>query len=197
MKRSEFKQKKTRKCAFKGCRKEFEPRSSSARACSIDCAIELTTEKNAKKAFVSMKLERKQDKERKEANKSRPEHLKDTEKACNALVRYRDLQAGYGCISCGSMTSYPRWQAGHLFSVGAHQNRRFNLDNIHLQCVHCNMHQGGAALAFRSALIERIGIERVEALEWDNSSPKWTIEELKEMKLRFRNMLKELQKNNG
>lgn len=175
------------------CKSTYKKLSMSHVACSPDCAIKWAEKQREKRQVKAAQESRKIDRERKQKLKTRSDHLKEVEVECNALVRTRDLKAGYGCISCGSMTSYPRWQAGHLLSVGAHPHLRFNLDNIHLQCVHCNMHRGGAALAYRAALIQRIGLERVEALESDQSSPKWTIEQLQQMKLEFRRLKKEIE----
>ena len=175
------------------CRTEFTRRSMTHKTCSTDCALAYVAVQNSKKLKKKQMADRKETKLKLEKLKTRSQYLEDTQKACNGLVRTRDLKAGHGCISCGSMTSYPRWQAGHLFSVGAHPNRRFNLDNIHLQCVHCNMHLGGSALKFYAALVVRIGRERVEKLESDNAPAKWTIPELIEMKKKFQQMKKELE----
>ena len=45
---------------------------------------------------------------------------------------------------------------------------------------------------YRLGLIQRIGLERVEALEADNTSTKWTAELLREIKTTYKAKLKEL-----
>lgn len=46
----------------------------------------------------------------------------------------------------------------------------------------------------RAGAVERIGRERVEALEADKTPRKWTIDELKAIRDKFRSMAKELAK---
>lgn len=192
--RTSFKKKKIRKCAIKTCRAEFEPRNISHKVCGKEeCAIAWGLQEREKRLTKVAKEERIATRRQKEEKKDRADHLEDVQKLVNAIARKRDLKAGYGCISCGATSSYPRWQGGHFLSVGAHPQLRFNLDNIHLQCIYCNMHKSGNQGAFRAALIAKIGIERVEALECNQSSPKWTIPELVEMKKEFRRMLKEIE----
>lgn len=186
---------KTIKCKVKGCQTRFDPRQPWQRACSPEHAIELVIADKLKKVAAAKRKEAQETKRRKDEIKSRAEHLDDCQKAANLVARLRDLKAGYGCISCGSTSSYPRWQGGHYLSVGAYPQNRFNLDNIHLQCLHCNMHKGGNASPYRSALIAKIGLERVEKLECNQEIPKWTIEEIIAMKKEFQRMAKELKKD--
>lgn len=45
---------------------------------------------------------------------------------------------------------------------------------------------------YRQGLIQRIGLERVEALETNNTTSKWTAERLREIKTLYKQKLKEL-----
>lgn len=178
----------------KVCRAEFQRRSMTHKICgNVDCAITWGEKEREKRLEKIAKAERAKARKEKEDKKDRNDHLKDVEKLANAVARIRDLKAGYGCISCGATSSWPRWQGGHYLSVGAHPQLRFNLDNIHLQCLQCNMHKSGNQGEYRGALIAKIGVERVEALECDQSFPKWTIPELIEMKKKFQHMKKEFE----
>ncbi|WP_139535318.1 recombination protein NinG, partial [Escherichia coli] len=81
------------------------------------------------------------------------------------------------CISCGTFETV-QWEAGHFRSRGAASHLRYNEDNIHKQCHRCNDELSSNAIPYRAALIEKIGVERVEALENNNTPHRYTIEEL-------------------
>lgn len=78
----------------------------------------------------------------------------------NKYIRKRD--EGKPCISCGNNKGS---EAGHYIAVGQCDALRFDLDNIHLQCHSCNYHKHGNQMQYRLNLVNRIGAERVEALE--------------------------------
>ena len=77
----------------------------------------------------------------------------------NKFIRNRDK--GEACISCGNYTTL---QAGHFFSAGQHPSVKFNEDNCHGQCVHCNYYKHGNLINYRHNLIEKIGEDRFEKL---------------------------------
>jgi hypothetical protein len=84
--------------------------------------------------------------------------------------------------------------AGHYRSTGAADHLRFNEDNCHAQSVYENRDRAGNAVAYRIGLIARIGLERVEALEADNTPVKWTREVLREIRDTYRRRANELEK---
>jgi len=97
----------------------------------------------------------------------------------NAYIRKRDDQEP--CISCGG-TGDVLWCAGHFRTRGAAGHLRFNEDNCHKQCNrHCNMMLSGNIENYRPRLIEKIGLERVEALENNNEIKRWTIDDYREI----------------
>jgi hypothetical protein len=113
----------------------------------------------------------------------------------NEYVRARDAQLP--CISCGKPPPdlagfHAGRDAGHYRSRGAADHLRFDERNCHAQCVECNQHKAGNIVAYRRGLIERIGIEAVEALESDNATHKWTREELIGIRDTYKQKLKEL-----
>ncbi|STS93497.1 protein NinG [Klebsiella grimontii] len=60
-------------------------------------------------------------------------------------------------------------EAGHYRSRGKASHLRYNEDNIHKQCHHCNVQLSGNQQQYRISLVEKIGAERVEALENNNT----------------------------
>jgi hypothetical protein len=96
----------------------------------------------------------------------------------NKYVRDRDK--GLPCISCGKY--FDEYQAGHFISQGSSGFLRYNLDNINCQCVGCNKWKHGNGIEYRIALVQKIGVERVEWLEAHRHDTKhWTREELEEV----------------
>lgn len=170
-----------KKCKI--CEREFTPQYSTAqRVCGTKCAMELARgnrQKKAKKETTRM---------RREFNlKDRSYQLKLAQAAFNAYIRERDPQSK-GCISCGGTTG--KWTAGHYKTD---KSLRFVEDNCHGQCwFNCNSNKSGNIAEYRPRLVEKIGIERVEALETYHPPPKLTIEEIIEIKELYRAKLKAL-----
>lgn len=78
----------------------------------------------------------------------------------HAYIRKRDSKNG--CISCG----YPIvHHAGHFHPAGKHNNLRFHEDNIHGQCVTCNIYLDGNLINYRSRLLKKIGAERLSIID--------------------------------
>ena len=160
------------------CGKEFQPVRSMQVLCSGRCATKMAVAASkAKKA-----AERATTKARRESLKTIADRIREAQAAFNAFVRARDT--GKPCICCGKTTdddnllTGSRWDAGHYRSTGSASHLRFNEDNCHRQLVRCNRHGAGRVVDYRIGLIARIGLERVEALESDNSIHKWTHAEL-------------------
>lgn len=151
--------------------------------CSMECAIAYSkrkAEEKRKKQEKSDRLEAgRRMRARKEALKSRPDWLKEAQKAFNEFIRLRDKDLP--CISCGRYHA-GQYHAGHYRSVGAYPELRFNEDNVHKQCSVCNNHKSGNAIEYRINLIRKIGLERVEFLERHDHQPlKLSIDEIKEL----------------
>jgi hypothetical protein len=175
-----------RKC--KVCRELFQPRNMMHKACGPECAVALANQERLVK-------ERKADRERKQALKTRRDWMADAQRAFNAFIRERDKDKP--CISCGKpppdMTQlHAGRDAGHYRSVGSAPHMRFIEDNCHAQCVKCNQYGSGMAVDYRISLTRRIGLERVEAVETDQTLRKFTVEELKAITKIYRAKLKAL-----
>ena len=178
---------KPRKC--KVCKTQYTPRRAFECWCSPECALVIAEQRKAKAEALKAKEQRKAENVKREALKSKAELANDAQIEVNKYVRLRD--AGKPCISCGSLTA-ETYQAGHYLSRGARPELRFDLDNIHAQCVHCNLHKGGNASEYRLRLIERIGLERVERLEGPHPMPRWSREDMADIKAKARAMAREL-----
>ncbi|TCD20942.1 hypothetical protein E0D81_09015 [Lelliottia amnigena] len=139
--------------------------------------------------------ERRELKIRKVALKTKPQWKKEAQAAFNKYVRLRD--AGLPCISCGATPGQKfggTMDCGHYRSRGAAAHLSFNLHNTAGQCARCNRHDSGAQKAFEQGLIERIGAEKVEALNNDNSTRKFDIPYLQRIKSIFTRKARALEK---
>jgi len=174
-----------RKCSV--CAETFRPQRMGQRVCSPACAA-------VQGKRDSQKQERKETRERKQALKTRSDWMKEAQVAFNAFVRLRDQLAGHACISSGRPLDWSgnAVDAGHFRSVGSAPHLRFHEDNCHAQSKHDNQYKSGNAVDYRIGLIARIGLERVEALEADNTPRHYTIEDLKQIKATYRAKLKAL-----
>lgn len=183
----QIKEPKPKSC--KVCGKQFIPRSSTQKACSVSCAYEIVRQTKVKK-------ERADDRIKKLNLKTRREWLADAQVSFNAYIRERDKNQP--CICCGKPLAQESvgggFDCGHYRSVGSAPHLRFNEDNAHGQRKVCNRYGGGRAVDYRIGLIQRIGIARVESLEADNEPKKWDIEQLKEIKRYYNQKLKQLRK---
>ena len=187
-----------KKCRVATCRALFVPSRMGQAVCSPACAMidAPRHEPKARKALAD--IERKDIKVRKEKLKSRADHLREAQAAVNEYVRLRD--AHLPCISCDStpndndLMTGSRWDAGHYRSVGACPELRFEPLNIHRQCVKCNRNLSGNAVEYRIRLVQRIGAEKVAWLEGLHAPCKYTVDEIKAIKAKYRAMTKELKK---
>jgi hypothetical protein len=172
----------------KHCGTSFTPMRPLQAVCSAICASRLV--KAAKKE------EAERTKARKAAIKTIPQLIKEAQHAFNAFVRARD--SGKPCVCCGMPLGTGEvggsFDCGHYRSTGSASHLRFHEDNAHGQRKVCNRYGAGRAVDYRIGLIARIGLERVEALEMDNTPHRWTREELIAIKEKYKAKLKELEK---
>lgn len=181
---------KPRTCQNKACKDKFIPQRMGQKACCPGCAIIVGRDKLKADNDKAAKAERQSDKARKEALKSRSKWLAEAQAEFNAFIRARD--AHLPCISCGRSNEV-KVNAGHYLSIGAHPELRFDEDNCHKQCEHCNTYKSGNQANYRPRLVERIGAERVALLEGPHEPAKYTIDDAKGIKATYKSKLKELQ----
>ena len=132
---------------------------------------------------------RRETKERRDKLKSRSQWLSEAQAAFNKFIRERDKDEP--CISCQRFHN-GQYHAGHYRSIGACPELRFEEMNVHKQCAPCNNHLSGNAIDYRINLVKKIGVENVEWLEGNHELQKLTIDEIKEIKTKYKNKLKEL-----
>jgi len=168
-----LKARRRKKCRV--CGEWFLPRNTIQATCfSPECVLE-----------YSRKLIEKREKRRlrhdKERIKTRGQLLKEAQVAFNRVIRLRD--ADLGCVSCDRPSAWQgQWHASHYRSVGAHPEFRFDEMNAHKACSICNNHLSGALSEYRKQLLQRIGEADVLRLEGRTELPKWTREQIIEIK---------------
>ena len=173
----------------RNCGKSFKPSYSTLqKVCSFECSIELSKKNQAKK---EKKAWRKEKKERKEKLKSYSDHLKELQVVFNTWIRLRDH--GKGCISCD--VPIKKENAGHYYSVGGFPELRFEPLNVHLQCEACNTHLHGNLIEYRKKLVKKIGQKNMDWLDGPHKPKKYSVEELKGMKVIYKEKIKYLKKN--
>lgn len=207
----ESKAPKPKKCKNPACGDSFVPQRLGQAVCGYKCGLAIKDLNQAKARKALDQIGRAEIQVRKEALKTRLDHLKDAEKAVRDYRRIYELSIGSGCISCGesqeSILAAQGWKtggafdAGHFLGKGARPELRLMPNNIWLQCKSCNAGSSKYARkgqtvsqAFREGLIARIGLEAVEALEADHAPRKETIEQLKAITAEYRAKTRELKK---
>jgi len=166
------------------CHTKFEPTFNSVQSvCSIKCSYEYSK-------IQKEKAWKKEKKQLKEKLKTKSDYLKELQTVFNTYIRLRD--EAKGCISCGVDLRGRKFDAGHYRSVGGNPQLRFHEDNVHGQCVYCNRHQHGNIVEYRLRLIKRIGIDKVDYLETENEAKQYSIPELIEMKVIYKDKIKKL-----
>ena len=145
---------------------------------------------NANKVIASAKLKDKKD----HALRKRVFYGSDlkTRKAAaqvafNAFIRARDKDKH--CVSCNKNHT-GQYHAGHLKTVGARGDVRFNEDNCHKQCSVCNNHLSGNVAEYRANLIKLLGEKRVLALDVVDKTYKPTAKYYKEIEKTYKAKLK-------
>jgi hypothetical protein len=180
---------KPKRCRVAECGASFIPARLGQAVCSPACAIKDAPRHQAKAQKSLAKVERREIKVRKEKLKSRADHLRDTQQAVNEFIRWRDKDLP--CVSCGRRHA-GQYHAGHYRTTAAHPELRYEPLNIHKQCAPCNNHKSGDIVNYRIELVRRIGAEQVEWLEGPHEAKRYTVEDLKEIKARYRALTKEL-----
>jgi hypothetical protein len=185
-----------RRCKI--CRAKFTAAFENQRWCcpehGAEFAMQELEKKREKQTQAKEKKERAAWRKRKAAVKPL-RHWEDmTQRVVNDYIRERDHDLP--CISCGTFETV-QWEAGHYRSRGKASHLRYNEDNIHKQCHHCNVQMSGNQQQYRLGLVEKIGAERIEALENNNTPHRYTIEELEGIRRHYSALRRALVKQGG
>lgn len=188
---------KPRKC--KSCGACFEKVRALQTVCSPLCAADLARAKKEQAEQRKRSDERKADRKKREELKTRSDWIKDAQQAFNRYVRLRD--AGKPCICCGLPLEAGAvgggYDCGHYRSVGSAPHLRFDERNAAGQRKQCNRYGAGRAVDYRLGLLVRIGADAVEALEADQTPRRYDINDLRELRDKYRAMARELEKADG
>ena len=195
------------KCRY--CEEKYEKTLSTqpGRVClKPDCVVAYWSEHTEKCREKAKKEQRRETRRMREKAKTTRDFIKEADPEYSRFIRLRDIDEP--CISCGrydheikEVFRGGKWDCGHYLAKGSHTDLRFHPDNAHKQCKVCN---GGAGQytkknyvvqkAYRENLIIKIGIKRVEWLEGPHEIQNWTHEDLREIKLYYRDKWKQLEK---
>ena len=156
----------------KNCKDKFEPIRFNHKFCLKDECIKAFVEEVKVKQWKATKTRMKED------LKTTQDWLKEAQTIFNKYIRLRDN--GLWCVSCNQMPK--KKNCGHYFSQGGHSNVRFDEDNCHLQCEHCNTFLSGNLLNYQIGIQKRIGAQKLlELQERAHLTKKWSVDELKEI----------------
>ena len=178
-----------KKC--KVCKSPFEPYNTLAVACSASCALIHGKAETAKKAAKVKKESRQWVKVQRERLKSKGDHTREAQQAFNAFIRARD--AHLPCISCGTYTA-GQFHAGHYRTTKAAPELRYDEANCQKQCAQCNSFDSGNLVEYRTNLVKRIGQAEVDRLEGLTPPKHYSVDDLKEIKTKYRALTRELQR---
>lgn len=117
-----------------------------------------------------------------------------TKEIVHSYVRERDKYKP--CISCGAEWNND-FHCGHHYKSETYETLKYNLDNLHGQCVRCNIFLDSNFDNYALNLPNRIGKERYNALvelaKVDKLHSKvWNLENLKEIRTKVKQLRKEL-----
>ena len=167
----------------KNCKEKFEPIKFLQKYCLKDECIRVFVADVKEKTWQKTKAKAKLD------LMTLSDYLKLTQQIFNKYIRLRDKNEL--CISCQKPPK--KQNAGHYFSSGGHSNVRFDENNVHLQCEHCNTFLSGNLLNYQIEIEKRIGAEKLIELQVKaHLVKKWSIDELKELMVIYKNKIKEI-----
>lgn len=103
----------------------------------------------------------------KQVMKSLPRLKKEAQVVFNEFIRLRDSDGAshFKCISCGQIKPIRFLDCGHFYNVGFYDGLRYNEDNAHGQCSHCNRFLHGNLIEYQQNLLLKLGPERFEKLK--------------------------------
>lgn len=180
---------KTKKCSI--CKERFVPFNTFQKPCmKMECIQEAGRREHERRKKLAAKEYRAETRRRKEKIKTVQDWIREAQIAFNAWVRARDHADP--CISCGRHHT-GQYHAGHYRTTKAAPHLRFDERQVHKQCQPCNEHLSGNIGEYRIGLIRKMGINVVEAIENDNRIRRYTIDEAKAIKAKYKAKLKEIQ----
>jgi len=185
-----------RNLGVNSCEQSFEKRRMGQKVCSVPCSIAVVNDDKLKKK-KSQTRQMKRDLRENDLGwwlaVGNGEANKNGGNTAYWLHRWIRLVRDkfQPCIMCGRTESND-WHACHFRSRGAAKQLRFEPDNIHKGCGHCNTYtKGDTGAMFRINLAEKIGEEATVALETNNELAEWTIEKCRAIRDDYKARCKE------
>ena len=177
----------------KVCKTIFTQPRPLAYVCSLQCAIAYANALAEKRKALEALQSRRETKLRLAKFKTKSDWLKEAQTIFNKFIRLRD--AALPCISCQRFHT-GQYHAGHFISTGHAPHLRFNEDNVHKQCSACNNYLSGNIRLYRANLILKIGLQKVEKIESDNEPKHYTIDGIKAIKAKYKQLVLEVTETN-
>ena len=173
----------------KSCREKFEPKYFNQKYCmNTDSCISAHVE-YAKK--LQLKAWNRRKRVIKEELKTVSDYHKEAQYWFNKIVRERDKNLP--CISCGTSLKGKKFDAGHYYSQGGHSAVRYSFKNVFGQCVKCNRDLSGNLIEYRKGIIERIGEEELDELDfYAHIQRSYDIPELKRKIAEYKKIYKDM-----
>lgn len=182
---------KRKRCKNKDCNKLFTPDREMQPCCSFECTISYVNKPDNLKGLIKKGKELRQKentrKKREWKQNDKSKLKQEAQKVVNQYIRLRDKHKP--CCSCGH-TGDRQFHAGHYESAGGNQQQRFYTLNIHKQCSICNNHLSANLVEYRKFMINKYGIKKVEEIENNHESKKYTVEYLQKLIRVFRKKIK-------
>lgn len=181
-----------RRC--KECKELFTPVYSTVQmVCSPKCAYAYSKRKDKEtkeKNDMDLKVLAKERKERIGLTTL----LESVKTMCHTYIKLRDKNKP--CISCGTQW-HKDFHAGHFYKAELFSSLKFHENNIHGQCVQCNLRKEGNLNDYQLNLPERIGYNNYEVLKVKAGLDKklnfkWNREVLKDLRNYYKIKIKQL-----
>lgn len=185
---------KRKRC--KECKELFTPIYSTVQmVCSPKCAYAYSKRRDTDIKEQNSVLLEKMAKERKERI-GLTTLLESVKTVCHTYIKLRDN--GKPCISCGTQW-HKDFQAGHFYKAELFSSLKFDENNIHGQCVKCNIRLEGNLNDYELNLPKRIlkplyDELKDKAQKDKQNNFKWCREDLKAIRTYYRNKIKEIKK---
>ena len=168
----------------KNCKEKFEPVRFNQKYCFKDECIRVFVEEAKSKSWKKTK------KNMQENLETIQDLVKATQIIFNKYIRLRDKDEL--CISCKQKPK--KSNAGHYYNANNHWNVRFDENNVHLQCEHCNTFLSGNLINYRENLLKKIGESEFNLLEVEaKKTRKFTVQELKEIIATYKQKIKQFE----
>lgn len=114
--------------------------------------------------------------------------IKELDRVFSLFIRHRDH---YVCCTCGK-SDPARAQNGH-YIPRAHMNTRWDEENCHCQCVHCNVFMKGKMADYAIFIVDKYGADHLKELDKRKKQIRqWTSKELIEATEYYKKKLSDL-----